>query len=187
MLNRIAQFPFCEVFMRNRRNFLVASAALVTSVTLPKSLFASRIGGDVFTNASLGAYSQGLLTQANFERVIGSQFTLFLEHNKVAYLRLRTVESLGPQTGGTLSSQTSPAVPRAKSQTVPVPGSTAPAQQVVGFHLTFNTEGAVFAQGTYLVDHGTLGRFALFLVPGDPIHGNVSCGATFTSLAKQEG
>jgi len=169
--------------MHNRRRFLVASAALVTGVTLPKSLFASRIGGDVFTSASLGAYSQGLLTQANFERVIGSQFTLFIEHNKVAYLRLRTVESLGPQTGEASSSQTSPAVRRAKSPIVPVPGSTVPSKQVGGFHLAFSTEGAAFDQGTYLVDHGTLGRFALFLVPGDPTHGNGSCGATFTSLA----
>ena len=172
--------------MHNRRRFVVASAALVTSVTLPKSLFASHTSDDVFTNASLGAYSQGLLTQANFERVIGSQFTLFIKKNNVSYLRLLTVESLGPQTGGVLSSQPSPSTPRAKSLAVPMPGASTLAQQVVGFHLTFSTEGAAFDQGTYLVDHGTLGRFALFLVPGDPTHGNGSCGATFTSLAKHE-
>ncbi|NYF80598.1 DUF6916 family protein [Granulicella arctica] len=170
--------------MHNRRHFLVASAVLVTGAAFPTSLFASRIDDDLFTNTSLGAYSQGLLTQANFEHVIGSQFTLLLKNNDATHLYLRTVEPLGPQGGGAFSSQTSPAVRRAKSLTIPVPGSTGSAKQVVGFHLTFSTESTTFDQGTYLIDHGTLGRFALFLVPGNQTPG--SCGATFTSLAKGE-
>ena len=41
--------------MPTRRHFLAATAATITLAALPKSLFAERLGGDVFTNASLGA------------------------------------------------------------------------------------------------------------------------------------
>ena len=154
--------------MSTRRHFLAATAATITLAALPKSLFAERLGGDVFTNASLGAYGQGLLTQATFEKHIGSTFTAFLDNDGVGYLTLEKV--VAQPTGTNASSE------------LRLPGTSATVQQqVTSFHLTFSTK-AVFPQGTYLLDHGILGRFAAFLVPGDPVKGNGSCGATFSYL-----
>ncbi|WP_158822883.1 hypothetical protein [Granulicella sp. S156] len=158
--------------MSSRRHFLAATAATITLAALPKSLFAERLGGDVFTNASLGAYAQGLLTQATFEKHIGSVFTAFLEDDAVGYLTLQKVVA---QPAGTS------ALSNASSQ-LRLPGTSATVQQqVTSFHLTFGTK-AVFTQDTYLLDHGILGRFAAFLVPGDSVKGNGSCGATFSYL-----
>ena len=158
--------------MSSRRHFLAATAATITFAALPKSLFAERLGGDVFTNASLGAYTQGLLTQATFEKHVGSVFTVFLDNDAVGYLTLQKV--VAQPTGANASSQ------------LRLPGSSATVQlQVTSFHLTFSTK-AVFSQGTYLLDHGILGRFAAFLVPGDSVKGNGSCGATFSYLTSAE-
>ena len=155
--------------MSTRRHFLAAAAATITFAALPKSLFAERLGGDVFTNASLGAYGQGLLTQATFEKHVGSIFTVFLDDDAVGYLTLEKVVAQS----STLSNT---------SIRLRLPGTSATVQQqVTSFHLTFSTK-AVFPQGTYLLDHGILGRFAAFLVPGDPVKGNGSCGATFNYL-----
>lgn len=165
--------------MSTRRHFLAVTAAAVTVAALPKSLFAERLGGDVFTNASLGAYAQGLLTQATFEKHIGSVFTAFLDDDAVGYLTLEKV----------VGQPTSPSMAAASSNTanqLRMPGTSATRQQqVTSFHLTFSTH-AVFSQGTYLLDHGILGRFAVFLVPGDSVKGNGSCGATFSYLAGVE-
>ncbi len=158
--------------MSTRRHFLAVTAATITLAALPKSLFAERLGGDVFTNASLGAYGQGLLTQATFEKHIGSVFTAFLDDDGVGYLTLEKV--VAQPTGTNASSQ------------LRLPGSSATVQlQITSFHLTFSTK-AVFSQGTYLLDHGILGRFAAFLVPGDSVKGNGSCGATFSYLTGAE-
>ena len=143
--------------MSSRRHFLAAAAATITFAALPKSLFAERLGGDVFSNASLGAYAQGLLTQATFEKHIGSVFTAFLDNNAVGYLTLEKVTAQ------------------------PASSATTKQVQITSFHLSFSTN-AVFSQGTYLLDHGILGRFAAFLVPGDPVKGSGTCGATFCYL-----
>ena len=154
--------------MSSRRHFLAATAATITLAALPKSLFAERLGGDVFTNASLGAYGQGLLTQATFEKHVGSVFTAFLDDDAVGYLTLQKV--VAQPTGTNTSIR------------LRLPGTSATVQQqITSFHLTFSTK-AVFPQGTYLLDHGILGRFAAFLVPGDSVKGNGSCGATFSYL-----
>ena len=168
--------------MPSRRNFLAAAAAAMTGAALPHSLFAERLGGDVFTNASLGAYTQGLLTQTTFEKHLGSVFTAFLENNAVGYLLLQKVDGLQAS-----MTATNPSLPTANSlqpaATLATQHTVAAAQQqMTAFHLTFSTS-AVFNQGTYLLDHGILGRFAAFLVPGDAVKGSGTCGATFCYLA----
>jgi len=158
--------------MPSRRCFLATSAAAFTAATLPKSLLAERLGGNVFTNGSLGAYAQGILSQANFEAQVGSIFEAFLDNDEVAYLRLQTVT-------GTSSAPTPPIQPRSRANFVPaVRVPTVSSLQITSFQLSFSTGGAVFDQGTYLLDSATLGRFACFLVPG----GEGSCGATFAYL-----
>ncbi|MES2391201.1 MAG: twin-arginine translocation signal domain-containing protein [Acidobacteriota bacterium] len=150
--------------MNSRRQFLVASSAAMAAAALPKSLFAQRIGGDVFSNASLGAYTQGLLTQEHFEQAVGSTFTIFLEGELAGHLTLMAV---APAAGTSTLSGTSKVSPKAQLKR---PGPTPVPAQVTttGFHLKFNVNGPKFGQDTYLVDHGTLGRFAMFVVPGEP-------------------
>lgn len=162
--------------MPSRRHFLAASAATVTAAALPKSLLASSTRHEVFTNASLGAYTQGILTQANFESVVGSTFTLFLDNDAVTYLRL--VKVIGASTSGLTATQ---GLSRAPLTAARVP-RVAPTQ-TTSFRLSFSTSGAVFfPQSTYLLDHGTLGEFAAFLVPGDPILASGTCSAVFNYL-----
>jgi len=157
--------------MSSRRQFLATSAAALAVVSLPKSLLAERLGGDVFTSASLGAYTQGILSQATFEGLIGTQFKAFLDNNAVAYLRLESV------IGGT-SAETAPRL----RGNVATPALRTSATQMVSFQVSFSTGGAKFGQGSYLLDHGTLGRFACFLVPSSPA-GGATCSATFCYLS----
>jgi hypothetical protein len=169
--------------MNSRRQFLLASTAAIAGATLPRGLFAQRIGGSVYTNASLGAYTQGLLTQANFEKVVGSVFSLFLDNYVADSLLLRAV------TSSPTSAVASSAAEQAVSAIRPIGGPILPprtigkvAQQPISFQLHFNVSGASFGQDTYLLDHGTLGRFAAFLVPGSP----GKCTASFCYLQNPE-
>jgi hypothetical protein len=164
--------------MSNRRQFLASSAAAVTMAALPSSLFAERMGGKVFTNASLGAYAQGTMTQETFEGVVGSSFKIFLDDFRAAQLRLLSVTPLG----AAAATATNNAAPVIKTRASVGRGTVAPVappkQQVTGFYLTFSIVGEAFPQDSYLLDHGTLGRFAVFLVPG----GTGNCTATFCQL-----
>jgi hypothetical protein len=162
--------------MSSRRKFLAISAATLTVASLPKCLLAERIGGEVFTSGSLGAYAQGILSQTVFQKLIGTEFRAFLDSYAVGYMRLESV------TGGTPSS--SPGTPQRGGAAIA--GLRAPQtpveQAMVSFQVSFSTGGAKFPQGTYLLDHATLGRFACFLVPSDPV-GGPTCSATFCYLS----
>jgi hypothetical protein len=169
--------------MNSRRQFLLTSTAAIAGVTLPRVLFAQRIGGAVYTNASLGAYGQGLLTQANFEKVIGSVFSIFLDNYTAGNLLLRAVTSSAASTAPNSERQQAVNTMRPIGEPVLPPrviGKTA--QQPISFQLHFNISGPSFGQDTYLLDHGTLGRFAAFLVPGSP----GKCTASFCYLQTSE-
>jgi hypothetical protein len=157
--------------MFSRRKFLATSTVALAAVSLPKSLLAERIGGEVFTSGSLGAYTQRMLTQTTFEGLIGTQFNAFLDNSAVAYMRLESVTA-GFSAGA-------PVLKRGMPTVLQIPATTA--AQVESFQVTFSTGGANFPQGSYLLDHGTLGRFACFLVPSSP-KGGVTCSATFCYL-----
>jgi hypothetical protein len=166
-----------EVPVSSRRNFIFTSAAAVTAAAFPKLLLAQRKGGEVFTPGSLGAYAQGILTQSNFEGLIGSVFTAFLDNDPVAYLSLQKVSA-----ANTLPTP-SPLMGIARPATIARPTPLASiSSEPSSFQLIFNNGGAVFDQGTYLLDHGTLGSFACFLVPGMSSNGPTSC-ATFCYLS----
>jgi hypothetical protein len=158
--------------MSSRRTFLLRSAAVVTSAALPELLHAERLGGPTFSEASLGAYTQGLLTEAHFTGLKGSLFMAFLEDNQVAYMRLTDVKS------GSASAATKAPVPTARN----TPQVKASAMQVSSFSLVFSTGWVRVPQGSYLLDHGTLGRFTVFLVEGLDEKGREACSATFAHL-----
>ena len=160
--------------MQTRRTFLTATSAALAASILPGSVLAQSPLPQVFTNANVGAYGQGLLTQATFERLIGSTFTVFVDTGLYAFLTLRSVKNMAVTSAA-------PAL-AAGVRVIPAPGRGKAAPAVTSFFLDFSIRGPVFPQGTYTIDHGTLGRFAAFLVPGksptDP-----SCGATFCYIA----
>jgi hypothetical protein len=163
----------------SRRNFITTSAVAVTAAAFPKLLLAQWSRGAVFTPGSLGAYADGILTRSNFQGFIGSVFTAFLENDRVAYLTLQKVIALESALVPTpLKSVARPAM-----TAIPAPHASASGSSEPGsFQLIFNNGGALFDQGTYLLDHGTLGSFACFLVPGMSSGGPTSC-ATFCFLS----
>jgi hypothetical protein len=159
--------------MPSRRRFLAVSAATIAAAALPERFVGQKLGAGVFTNASLGAYSQGLLTEANFTNQVGSVFTALQPDGSYAYLTLRSVQTV---TLGSAAKTT--AAPRVLSGTQPGSASL----QVFSFELVFDVQGSALAQGSYLLDQGTLGSFAAFLVPGATTTGSPTCMATFSSL-----
>ena len=148
--------------MHTRRTFLTAASALTLNSMLPSSVSAASAGDGVFTNASLGAYTQGLLTQAHFEKLLGTLFMVFLPSGNVSYLRLHKVVSCSTNRKDSLK--------------------VAAKQTIASFSLSFHSADPTFTQGSYLLDHGTLGRFAVFLVQGATTPGAATFEATFTSL-----
>jgi hypothetical protein len=163
--------------MQSRRRFLAASAATLAAAALPTGLLAEQLGASVFTNASLGAYTQGLLTQANFQAVAGSQFTLQLPDGSYRTVTLQSVKTLSPTSSAASPSSTSSRV--AVAPKISLNTST----QTTTFTLVFDVQGDAIPQGSYLLDHGTLGSFALFVVTGKTDTGTPTLIATFTHLS----
>lgn len=166
--------------MATRRQFLASTSAVCAIAALPKSLLAQRLGGQVFTNASLGAYQQGLLTMENFKAVIGSTFKAFLDDASVAYLTLESVTATPAP-----PAPANPGAPPSQDGSTSMLRFARPVQaEGDSFSLSFATGNTAIAQDTYLVDHGTMGRFAVFLVPGSAqSQGNLTCTATFNYIA----
>jgi hypothetical protein len=163
--------------MQTRRDFLAVTSAAMATAFLPESLLAQSRLPEVFSNANLGAYGQGLLTQATFERLIGSTFTVFVGTDLYAFLTLRSVTNLVPaaSTAAPRTSTPRPSPASSPSSKAPIP--------ITSFYVDFSIEGPVFPQDTYTLDHGILGRFAAFLVPGQSTGSEPRCGATFTYLS----
>lgn len=158
--------------MQSRRHFLHLSSAVLAAALLPETLLAqSRAGIPPFSPAGLGAYQQGLLTRARFESLLGSSFRVFLDEGRVADLTLVKVTDPVAVLSASLpeSPQKADTLARLK-QAYPSPDQS--------FTLQFSCGNTLIPQDTYTVDHGTLGSFALFLVPGGTA-GNRTCGSSF--------
>ncbi len=128
---------------------------------------------NVFSSGFLGAFDQGLMTQANFEKQLGSLFMMFLDDSSVVYMRLVSVTENKPPVAAARA--TTPVRAAKTSAKPPV---------VVSFTVRFKAETPLQKQGSYIVDHGTLGRFTLFVVPGFDEVGAPTCSAVFSSLQK---
>ncbi len=154
--------------MSTRRQFFRLSSALLCATTLPGVLFAEE--DDVrFSSAGLGAYAQGLLVAASFEKVIGSTFRAKLPGYSYADLRLASVQVFQP------AKPTVEAKPALRGSKPAAPGAT-----MTSFLLQF-TRTAALEQDSYVIDHGTLGMFTAFLVPGEEA-GLLTCSAVFNYL-----
>ncbi len=148
--------------MLTRRTFVAVGAAATLVRLSVKPLRASTRDNDVFSNATLGAYTQGILTQAHFETLRGDLFMILKDGGKAEYVRLAKVTALPDKT------------PPAKRGKVPAP-------QFDAFFLTFTGVSPDFQQGSYVLDNGHLGRFACLLVPGRSEQGEATVGATFVT------
>jgi hypothetical protein len=164
-----------RVPMPTRREFLAATSAACVLAALPKALLGQQAGGAVFSNASLGAYDQGILSLASFQGLVGSTFMAFLDDTCVAFLQLvsaTAVASHARDAGSRIGT-----VAGARMQ------APRPTQNALDtFTLNFTTGTTALPQLTYLLDHGTLGRFAVFLVPGAELAGLQTCTASFNYL-----
>ena len=99
------------------------------------------------------------LTQGAFARVVGTAFRVDVANGQAATIQLLAVHPL------------------------PVPLGRAPTGE--GFGLIFTGRlSERFGQGTYTVDHPTLGRFAMFLVPIGPAGPDQRYEAVFNRLWK---
>lgn len=174
--------------MSTRRQFLAASSAVCALSALPQRLFAQFAPHDLFANGYVAAYTQGLLTQPNFEAVTGSRFTVLLDDGGYTYLTLESVTSLSPATVKSFARVTNTRASLAASQ------ASIPAPQTESFSVQFSVSGAPLSQQTYLLDHGTLGRFSAFLVPSGgstntctAIFNYVAPGTVITNPAAMQG
>jgi hypothetical protein len=160
--------------MQSRRRFIAASAVTLAAAALPTGLLAEHLGAAVFTNLSLGAYTQGLLTQAGFTAVIGSDFTLQLPDGSYRTLTLQSVNTV--TSASTSSTSAGPRVVVNPKISINAPA------QISTFVLVFAVQGDAIPQGAYLLDHGTLGAFALFVVNGQTPAGTPTLVATFSQI-----
>jgi hypothetical protein len=141
---------------------------------LPKQLLGQASEKEVFTHASLGGYLSGTMTEAAFMKLIGSVFTAFSAKGVLSHLTLQAVQDNAAQGEAAVAGAAkNPVRPSTKTATT----------ATSGFSLSFLIAGAPIKQGTYLLDHGTMGSFAVFLVPGGEGHGPETCAAVFNYVA----
>ncbi len=113
------------------------------------------------------------MTQATFERFVGSVFTVDLGDGKYAWITLLSAKDASSLTAS--SSSTS------KLRVSTAGNTAATGRSSSSFILNFTTGGKLVPQESYTLDHGRLGSFVAFLVPGDPVKG-VTCSAVFNIL-----
>lgn len=148
---------------------MTKSAAIVLCASSRRLLGLQHEQREIFSGANLGAFTQGLLTEANLQRVVGTLFMVFLDEYRVSYMRLREVSASSPPP--LVNPEQVHVAPLVRKKTL-VPGTES-------FLLVFNSDTELTSQGSYVVDHGTLGRFTLFMVPGGQGPGQTTCVCTF--------
>jgi len=136
----------------SRRNFLVAGQTLLAAAALPMKFFgaAGALG--------LGSSDAEILASANrgtFLPLVNSSFAVRSGLLTPAWLTLLSVEDMNPKT----PIHATPMAVGLKRSKV------APPQLTDTFALQFYATGEKLEQGTYELEHHSLGRFSLFLVP----------------------
>jgi hypothetical protein len=141
----------------SRRHLLGFAPAFLAATTTPTA----------FAQESHAAERTAGLTREGFAKLVNSSFTVQLATGTHAYLVLGSVEDLNRKADSDESAMAVPP-PRRRSFT----------PQTDSFALHFYGAGAGLSQQTYTVEHDSLGRFELFLVPSGPS----SYTATFNRL-----
>lgn len=160
--------------MHDRRHFLLNSTALLAAVTTRGAFAQQAATEDAFSNATLGAYQQGILTQTQFEHEIGSLFMFFIKTTDVIYARLRSVTPYEGRPPANLTGRI--ITPRRATSSF--------TRQVNTFTLLFDCENPLPEQKSLIIDHATQGRFVMFLVPGTSSTRTPTCSGVFTTFAE---
>jgi hypothetical protein len=135
----------------SRRGFLVGGQVLLASAALPTKFLGAVIGSSFSSAKTANLLS---LNMASFKPLLNSSFGVRLGARTAAWFTLLSVEDLN---------QSAPARPTAMA-VAPKPVKTAtPATET--FALRFQSTGDTLGQGTYEMQHATLGQFSLFVVP----------------------
>jgi hypothetical protein len=138
----------------SRRNFLVTGQTLLAAAVLPRKFFGAvaSSGFGSSEGANLDAF-----TKDTFLPLVNSTFAVGSDSTTKAYFTLLSVEDMNSETP----------MPDASVTVPPIQANTAP-PMIDTFVLHFYATGDTLEQGTYELEHDTLGRFPLFVVPAGP-------------------
>jgi hypothetical protein len=135
----------------SRRKFLVAGQTLLAAAALPMKFFGAaavpEFGPSNTTNMALW-------TIRTFQPLVNSSFTVRSGSATAAWLTLLSVEDMNSKT----QANTAPMAFGLKG-----PQASKPAIDTFALH--FYLTGETLPQGTYELEHRSLGRFSLFVVP----------------------
>jgi hypothetical protein len=155
----------------SRRAFLVAGQSLLAAAALPLKF----LGAGAAELGSSNTANMNAWTAATFQPLISSSFAVRSGSVSSAYLTLLSVQSLNTKaTAQTAQPAFSLKLPVAAQPTVDT------------FTLQFHLTGEKLPQGTYDLQHPTLGKFSLFIVPSggttySAVISHLLNGATFTA------
>jgi hypothetical protein len=134
----------------SRRTFLVAGQTLVAAAALPLKFF----GAATSQFGSLNAANLALWTKGTFEPLVSSSFAVHSGALVTTWFTLLSVEDMNLKTPG----QTAPMAFGLRTLRTTQPA-------INTFALHFHGTGETLRQGTYELEHHTLGKFSLFVVP----------------------
>ena len=139
----------------SRRKFLLAGQTLLAAAALPIHFFGAA------SNVSFGSSKAANLasaTKATFQPFVNSSFAVQANSMTTAWLTLLSVEDMNAKA----------AAPSTSSAFTGLRSPKAAPQVTDTFTLNFQGTGETLKQGTYELEHKTLGNFQLFLVPSGP-------------------
>jgi hypothetical protein len=131
----------------SRRQFLVAGQTLFAAALPVEFLGAASVFGGS-KNVNLAS-----LTKANFEPLVNSSFAVSSAGVRTVWFTLLSVEDLNDKTAPAKPQGTTPKHPKTLTPKMDT------------FALHFRGTGEALEQGTYELEHGSLGKFSLFVVP----------------------
>ena len=139
----------------SRRTFLVAGQTLLAAAALPMKFLATASASEFVRSNATG---MAAWTKATFQPLVNNSFTVQSGSVANVWLTLLSVEDMNPKT----ATKAPMAFGLKTLQTASAPASTDT------FALHFYGTGEALKQGTYDLEHRTLGKFSLFIVPAGP-------------------
>jgi hypothetical protein len=132
----------------SRRSFLVAGQTLLAAAALPLKFF----GAATLEIGSANTANLASWTKGTFQPLVSSSFAVHSGARTTAWLTLLSVEDMNSKA----PAKTAPMGLKALGLRQPT---------IDTFALHFHGTGEALPQGTYELEHHSLGRFSLFVVP----------------------
>jgi|SRR5580704_7579051 hypothetical protein len=134
----------------SRRTFLVAGQTLLAAAALPLKFF----GAATSEFGSANTVNLASWTKRTFEPLVSSSFAVHSGAQTTAWFTLLSVEDMNSKTPTTGTTATFGLKTFRTTQ-----------PSIDTFALNFHGTGEALQQGTYELEHHSLGRFSLFVVP----------------------